>query len=114
MGLDFSHCNARWAYSGFNRFRNRVAVQIGFPEYENIKTTDDPKFSKIKDDPIVYLLAHSDCDGELSPTQCIELAPRLREIIKDWPEDDYDRRQALELASGMELAAKSDESLLFE
>lgn len=24
MGIDFSHCDAHWAYSGFNRFRNRL------------------------------------------------------------------------------------------
>lgn len=28
MGLDFSHCDARWAYSGFMRFRLKLASEI--------------------------------------------------------------------------------------
>ena len=29
MGLDFSNCEARWAYSGFMRFRTRLATEVG-------------------------------------------------------------------------------------
>jgi hypothetical protein len=29
MGLDFSHCDAHWAYSGFMRFREKLAFEIG-------------------------------------------------------------------------------------
>jgi hypothetical protein len=64
-------------------------------------------------DPIVPLLNHSDCDGHLTPTQCKKAAPRLRELVEDWPDDDYDKRSALELADGMEEAAKAKENLVF-
>jgi hypothetical protein len=113
MGLDFSHCEARWAYSGFFRFRLRLAKEIGFNEYEEIKTIDDPRYSKISKDPILPLLAHSDCDGDLGPEECKKVAPRLREIVSKWPDDDYDKEQALELADGMDAAAASSEPLKF-
>jgi len=114
MGIDFSHCDARWAYSGFKKFRNRIANQIGFPEYEEISTTDDPRYEKIKDDPILYLLAHSDCDGELTSEECKTLSPRLREIIDGWPDEDYDKRNALELCEGMDFASAGGVSLQFK
>ena len=113
MGLDFSHCDARWAYSGFAMFRRRLAEEIGFDNYDTVTTTNDPRFEKIKDDPIIYLLSHSDCDGHLTPKQCASVAPRLRELVKNWSDEDHDKKQALKLADGMELAAENDEHLNF-
>lgn len=113
MGIDFSHCEARWAYSGFHRFRTRLAEKVGLKDFETITSTKDKRFNAIKKDPIVYLLAHSDCDGYLTPTQCKKLAPRLSELVKDWT-DDYDREQALELVKGMKSAAKKKQKLKFE
>jgi hypothetical protein len=112
MGIDFSHCDAHWAYSGFHRFRCRLAEQVGLKDYHEIRSTDDPRFEKIENDPIVHLLAHSDCDGELTPDECRVVAPRLRELVSGWG-DDFDRSKALELADGMEEAAKANEPLEF-
>ena len=64
-------------------------------------------------DPITPLLNHSDCDGELTPEECRTVAPRLRELVANWKEDDYDKAKAIELAEGMELAAKNNELLEF-
>ena len=69
-------------------------------------------WDKLKDD-IVPFLNHSDCEGELTPEECATIDPRLRELIKDWPDDDNDKIKALELAGGMELAAKNNEPLEF-
>ena len=113
MGLDFSHCNARWSYSGFGRFRNRLADQIGFKEYEHICTTDDPRYEKIKDDGLLPFLAHSDCDGGLTTEECLKVAPRLRELLSSWSDDDRDKINGLELCEGMELAASKNEILEF-
>lgn len=113
MGLDFSHCEAHWAYSGFARFRNKLAEQIGLHGYNDIGDTADPKFEPFKKDPIIHLLAHSDCDGHLTPKQCAKVAPRLREIVSAWPDSDYDKVKALELVEGMELAAKENQKLKF-
>jgi len=143
MGLDFNHADAHWAYSGFNRFRGKLAEEIGiclplmdgfwtdsefssssFPLTKRIVgekmindyffwlPTKPLKWDNIKD-PIVDLLYHSDCDGNLTASQCKKIAPRLRELIKDWPDDDYDKKQALGLADGMDYCAKEKKVLKF-
>jgi hypothetical protein len=111
MGIDFSHCNAQWSYGGFHSFRTRLASEIGMDLRSMEGFGGDKKFSDFKDD-IIPLLNHSDCDGELSPEECKKVAPRLRELVKDWP-DGYDKRRALELAEGMELAVSKNEHLQF-
>ena len=66
----------------------------------------------IKDD-IVILLNHSDCDGEITAEECLKVAPRLRHLVEDWHEDDFDKEEFLKLAEGMELAAANGEPLNF-
>ena len=123
MGIDFSHCGAHWAYSGFNRFRERIAGEIGinlrdmegfsgFLPTPNQEEKEALKWNKIID-PIKLLLNHSDCDGILTPEECAKVAPRLREIISDWDDEDYDKQNAIELAEGMEQASFLGEDLEF-
>lgn len=116
MGIDFSHCDASWAYSGFMAFRKRLAQEIGIDLMKMEGFTDDDKalkWSKVQD-PIKHILDHSDCEGTLSPTKCALVAPRLLELISGWPKNDYDREMATELAKGMKLAAKEGKRLLFQ
>ena len=142
MGLGFNKSEAHWAYSGFNRFRERLANEIGIclplmegfwnPSKESMSSVElskrilgtetfdklywlpkEPlKWEKIKD-PIVDLLYHSDCEGSLSAKQCGKIAPRLIELIADWNDDDYDKQQALLLAEGMEACYKKRVKLIF-
>lgn len=143
MGLDFNKSEAHWAYSGFNRFRVKLAEEIGvclnFMEgfweegtssMSTVELTKRLVGTKVMDehffwlpkkpmkwdkisDPIVDLLYHSDCDGELTAEQCGKIAPRLRELIANWSDDDYDKQQALLLAEGMEQCHKDNEPLKF-
>ncbi len=100
MGLDFTISDAHWSYGGFMRFRMRLAQEIGI----NLNTMQGfggtISWEKIKD-PIKYFLHHSDCDGSMSVKQCYETGKRLRELVKDWDKNDYDKQQALELAKDM-------------
>ncbi len=41
------------------------------------------------------------------------IAPRVRELVQDWSTLDRDRRQALELCEGMDLAREKNEPLRF-
>ncbi len=113
MGLDFSHGNAHWTYSGFNRFRKRLAAAIGFDldEMDGFKL-NGRSWNDMKD-AIKPLLNHSDCDGDLTPDECRQVEPRLREIVSAWPDDDFDKQQALLLADGMFEAVILDESFEF-
>lgn len=143
MGLDFNHSEAHWAYSGFNRFREKLANEIGIclPFMEGFWSQGDSSYSTVEltkrilglklfdehfywlpktplkwdniKDPIVDLLYHSDCDGNLTTSQCRKIAPRIRELVKNWEEDDYDKKQAVLLAEGMEFCAKNRKILKF-
>ena len=114
MGIDFSHCDAYWAYSGFHRFRVRLAKEVGIDLNEMRGFGGAQlKWANPKDDPIIHLLDHSDCDGHLSPGRCKKIAPRLRELVAKWDDEDYDKIQALKLATGMEEAAKGRRNLRF-
>jgi len=66
----------------------------------------------IYQDDIVPLLDHSDCEGELTPEECKQVASRLRELVSSW-KDDYDKLRVLDFADGMELAANQGEPLEF-
>ncbi len=126
MGLDFSHTEAHWSYGGFGRFREALAEHEGFklnemhgfcapwrgdgPEAHPNRSWDEIA------SPLKPLLNHSDCDGDLSPEECAQIAPRLREVVDAiWPEggDGYDREHGLLLAEGLELAASEGERFEF-
>lgn len=114
MGIGFSHCNAGWAYSGFHRARVRIAKEIGMDLDKmsgfHREGRGVPWTTK---DSLKYLLNHSDCGGHITAKRCAKLAPRIRELVKDWREGDYDKINFLELANGCELAAKKGEELRF-
>lgn len=112
MGLKFSHCDARWSYSGFGRFRRRLANEIGM-DLDRVEGFNGfIPFSSYEDD-ILPLLNHSDCDGELTVEECRKVAPRLRKLVSSWEDGDYDKRKAIELANGMDYAVEYNEPLGF-
>jgi hypothetical protein len=122
VGLDFawtgdSHATApRWAYSGFMRFRERLAKSAGMilPD-DDLRVLYDReiKWPSIFAEPLVILIDHSDCEDDLSPSQCRMLAPRLRELMADWPADDYDRIHGERLAKACEECAEGGHVLRF-
>lgn len=111
MGLALE--NARWSYSGFNQFREKLGKEVGVNIREMEGFTESGKSWESIQDPIVYLLNHSDCDGIITGEQCALIAPRVRELVKDWPEHDYDKSEALVLADDMDLCAKLNKPLIF-
>lgn len=128
MGIGFTYKkgenkdHAGWSYSGFNRFREKVAESVGIPirEMDGWKTDNGNHFgSYIKGiswrtikNPIKYLLNHSDCDGYISPKRCGEIAPVLKKMVSKW-EHDYDRENGLLLAKNMSDAYKTNSRLYF-
>jgi hypothetical protein len=111
----FDDSMPRWSYSGFNAFRRKLANQIGMnlDEMEGFTKAGEGRGWAGQDDAIVPFLDHSDCDGILTYDDCENVGPRLRELIKDWPDYEYDKIQGLLLADAMDLCAKNSWDLVF-
>lgn len=97
MGLDCSHDAFHGAYGSFNRFRQAVCYVIGgsYPPHNKdnllLWNSDIPPDENqwywgygysVDTHPGLHLfLCHSDCDGEISPEDCIKVAQELEILI---------------------------------
>ncbi len=111
MGLNFRESNAQWSYSGFNNFRRRLATQIGITLDAMQCFGGTIPWRTVKD-PIVPFLNHSDCEGTMTPEAMKKVAPRIKALVKDWPED-HDKQNGLELAADMLRLSKNGKRLHF-
>lgn len=112
MGIDFSHGDAHWAYSGFMHFRNKLTETLG---YAVLLSTmyDDGSYTCMRNEPIWPLIDHSDCDGELTVEEMQQIIPQLENIINRWDEHDYDKVHGFELIESMREAIAENEPLEF-
>lgn len=102
MGLDTSHDCWHGAYSSFSAFRETLARAAGYAVW--IVAEDDRphaykrpvvmldwghlgrpehlrgEWDETPVDPLLVLIVHSDCDGEIRPAQQLALAARLEEL----------------------------------
>lgn len=127
MGLNFMMCiyssteaDPSWSYGGFGRFREKIADSIGIKLSDMQGFGGETPWKNPKEDPIIYLLDHSDCDGILTLYQMESLIPRLREIIDSWEftekqnEDlGYDFRMGKNLIEAMEECVRESADLIF-
>lgn len=114
MGLDFSHSDASWAYSGFMRFRNKLWHSCGFSgDLHEVYTTGKGGEQISDDHPLIDFFAHSDCDGDLTTDQMKTIEPAIRRILDNWQDGDYDKKMGLQLCDGMKEAISKNENLRF-
>ncbi len=87
MGLDTTHDCWHGPYSSFNKFRYRLAEQIGInlDDYAGYKGAGKKDLSTI-DHGIMPLLNHSDCDGVLTVAECASIVTGLESILEKLPE----------------------------
>lgn len=106
MGLDTSHNCWHGAYSAFNRWRHGVAEAAGYAvwqvKYESGQLSDTVMidwghvteanlygdWETTPTDPLIVLIAHSDCEGAIRPAQAGPLAERLAELLPALPDGD--------------------------
>jgi hypothetical protein len=96
MGLDTSHDCWTGAYGAFSRWRTELARAAGYkilepsmdqPDYDLPWEIFEDKnyqgeWDRVPgDDPLLYLLVHSDCDGVIHPKQGIHIARRLEQLL---------------------------------
>lgn len=99
VGLDVSHGCWQGAYSAFNRWRCKISelAGYGYHIYDSDKTPSfdwsSVPYSSIHGewdvppkDPILVLLAHSDCDGVIKAEHTGPLADRLESLLPLLPE----------------------------
>jgi len=96
MGLDTSHNAWHGAYSAFGRWRDKVAETAG---YAVVTVDKEPhpvvmidwghitkgnlygQWEQTPPDPLLVLIAHSDCEGVIHPEQAASLADRLEGLL---------------------------------
>ncbi len=90
MGLDTTHDAFHGAYSAFNRFRQAIAKAAGgsWPphadpiEYPNPEQWYwDESYSEETHRGLFALMMHSDCEGEISPEDCVCVANDLETLL---------------------------------
>jgi len=108
MGLDISHDAWHGAYSAFMRWRQRIAIALDYPPLELMEGFfqkdgySDPikdfaklcphlaetyyeslpiKWEGLRPSPIIELLHHSDCEGEIDIELLRPIADALEELL---------------------------------
>ncbi len=130
MGLDITYNCWHGAYSAFARWRQEIARAAGYKiddrggynlpwELFEAKNYFGEWDTVPGDDPLVYLLAHSDCDGVIHPEQGIHIAARLEQLLPLLDESKsgghvYSMRGDTEqFISGLRAAAKASDDVEF-
>lgn len=120
MGLDTTHNAWHGAYSSFNRFRHELAKRIGIDlqEYAGYRNDGQGKDLASINHPLMDLFNHSDCDGHLTPKQCLLISKGLEEVIlkSPIPTELSDRdfiEKAIAFRDGCMLACSLQENLEF-
>lgn len=134
MGLYIVPGGAEWSYHGFMRFRRRLAWAEGFDLFRCESYVDpvrdrpdyymSPDFQTVIheahvirwDDlktPLRRLFTHSDCDGFLTPKECVNMVDRLETIVESFPDGDYDKQEGRKLVAGMRQSIESGKWMEF-
>ncbi len=76
MGLNTSHGAWDGPYSSFNTFRKWLAskINIDLDEYIGYMSQKATKELTSIDHKLMPLFNHSDCDGEITPAECLQIA----------------------------------------
>ncbi len=109
MGINFHvkdyECKARWSYTGFFRFRQRIAKSLG------LKLEIDSEFKWIDQDweswdkDWLIFLTHSDCNGYFTSYRCGRISRKLKIVLDTWEPKDiiesYDLEHGIQLVKAM-------------
>lgn len=84
-------------------------------DWGHLQSNIQGEWSETPADPLLVLIAHSDCDGVINVPQQLPLAKRLRELAEllTAPEDERHKQRTLRFATGLELAASLNEVVDF-
>ena len=100
MGLIITNNSFQGHYSDYGNFRRHLSTLVGIGDLSDYSGFGGEKqFPSTDDEPLVLLIDHSDCDGDLSAEECGKVAKRLTEIL-DLIDDSYFTEVAKKMISG--------------
>ena len=112
MGLDLSHGEVHWSYSGFMRWREAVCRAAGFGRLrEDYWEKSKQEWQSESPSPMHELLWHSDCDGEIPVEQCKPLADALEALVPKL--EEWARGHATGMVDALRSAAEDGAALEF-
>ena len=111
MGLVTTHGAFEGSYSSFNQWRRAVAAAAGIDLSSLRGYGGREDWPEEKDEPLVAILSHSDCDGSLLWKSLIRLAARLESLIPEMPPEHAETTAAF--AKGCRLAFSQWEDIDF-
>lgn len=118
MGLDTSHNCWHGPYTIFNEWRNMIARTAGL-SVDWYSITDDNLWGEWKStpkEPLMILIAHSDCEGVIHPDQAGPLADRLEQLLDKLPSvsnAEFWRYKTQRFIDGLRLAVENSENVDF-
>jgi hypothetical protein len=129
MGLDTTHDCWHGAYSAFRRWRSEIAKVAGVGTIDNdgyyqlqwhdyVEKNYYGEWKRPPADPLIVLLAHSDCEGVIKASDCARLADRLHALLPLLHGDggghigDY-RSKTAGFIAGLRAAAAANEDVEF-
>ncbi len=142
MGLDTSHDCWHGAYGAFTRWRHKLAEVAGYAIWPVVeeRLSNGTGFGRdtvmidwghvteanlqgewdtAPADPLVLLIAHSDCDGVIHPEHAKLLADRLAELLPLLPDEDapghigHWHLKTQMFIDGLQAAAEAGEDVVF-
>lgn len=142
MGLDCSHNAWHGSYSSFHQWRKKIAELAGLPPLDLmegfylrknvsvINPTLGPqsnqflteldaqlpiKWKCLKYTPLIELLNHSDCDGQLFSERCGSIADELEKLLPKMEDESLSwiRASTIQFIHGLRSAAAAGDNLEF-
>lgn len=116
---DTSSPDVAWSYSSFAAFRRRLAQAEGFTLSEMWGFGGERAWRDVSTTLAPLLNRPDDGGGELSPTECASILPRLEAITEQWEDETGDSLlqqhldDARQLAVVLRLCVERDVDLLF-
>lgn len=117
MGLNISNDCWNSSYSSFGDFRATLASLAGIYLDEMVGFGGTKKFPSKKKEPLVVLLDHSDCDGDIKHKDLLPLLNRMQAVLKENPKLYLNNPQfnvrMLNFIAGLKVAIENNENLYF-
>ncbi len=111
MGLDTTHDCWHGPYSHFNSWREAICRAAGYGDLR-LRQGFDGNVAWPDNDPIVKLLNHSDCEGQINADDCFPIAKRLSELLDLLP--PVDAKLTHRFIAGLYDAGANHEAVIFQ